>query len=102
MGDRPCGGDRRRAVLALARGGLIDVVGTRGGLLVADPGSDDAAAEALAARIPQVIALSRETVRADAVRRHSLTAMLDAYEEIIDEMVTEPRDQRPVMPAIAG
>lgn len=79
-------------VVALARGGLVDVVGRAGGVVVGDPGCDDAAAAALADAVPAAVALDRAAVRADAVERLSLSAMLDTYERIIGAMRSGARD----------
>jgi len=73
-------------VVALARGGLPEVVGALGGLTVPDPGPTGDAGAALAAVVDAAFALDRRTVRADAVARLSFTAMLDAYEDLFHEM----------------
>lgn len=73
-------------VLALARGGLPEVVGAHGGITVADPGPTGDAGAALAAVVEDAFALDRGAVRADAVARLSFTAMLDAYEDLFHEM----------------
>lgn len=78
-------------VVALARGGLPEVVGRAGGVCVDSLGED--APRALAAAIPLAERLDRASVRADAVRRLSLATMLDAYEELIEAMQRD--DARP-------
>ncbi len=64
-------------VAALARGGLVDVVGTQGGRL-ASPDDPDALARA----VREAAALSRRQVRAHAVRRCSADRMIRRYERI--------------------
>ena len=75
-----------QAVVALARGGLPEVVGALGGITVPDPGPGGDAGAALAAVVEDAFALDRADVRADAVARLSFTAMLDAYEDLFHEM----------------
>ncbi|WP_245852017.1 glycosyltransferase [Mobilicoccus massiliensis] len=78
-------------VVALDRGGVREVVGDEGGVLVADrDGDDDAAARALAAAVPRALRMDRGRVRADAVARLSATAMIERYLEIIDAMMARP------------
>lgn len=64
-------------VAALARGGLVDVVGRQGGRLAA-PGDP----EALARAALEAAALPRGQVRAHAVRRCSADRMISRYERI--------------------
>lgn len=79
--------------IVLARGGLPEVVGTHGGVAVPDPGPGGDPALALAAAVPQALALDRRQVRQEALARLSLSAMLDAYERIMAEM-TSPTSRR--------
>ncbi|GAB47360.1 glycosyltransferase [Mobilicoccus pelagius] len=74
-------------VVALARGGLPEVIGRRGGIAVHDPGPAGDPGAALAAVVADALLLDRASVRADAVERLSFTAMLDAYEDLFAEMV---------------
>lgn len=80
--------------IVVARGGLPEVVGTRGGIAVPDPGPTGDLALALAAAVPAALAMDRADVRADAVARLSFTAMLDAYEDLIVEMVEQQAQGR--------
>lgn len=74
-------------VLALARGGLPEVVGGEVGRLVPVP--PEATEEDLVGRaaglLPQVVALSRQDCRAYAVRHHSLDRMVDDYVRVYED-----------------
>ena len=71
-------------VAGYARGGLAEVVGLRGGRLVAAGDTD-----ALAAAVLEASRLPRAEVRAHAVQCCSRTAMLDAYETVYRDLVLE-------------
>lgn len=74
-------------VLAVARGGLSEVVRAPGGL-TSQPGADDVATVAAAARLlPDVVAMDRAKVRAYALENCSLTATVDAYVALYQELV---------------
>ena len=79
-------------VVAFDRGGVPELVGSTGGRLVA-PGDVTAMAQA----IPTVIRLPRSQVRHHAVRRCSLTSMLNAYltlyRQMIDDVSEGPDDR---------
>jgi len=72
-------------VAGFARGGLPEVVGTGGGVLV-----DEATVDALAAAIPRAAALDRMQVHRQAARRHPLSRTLDRY-ELLYQRVAEGR-----------
>ncbi len=73
-------------VAAFARGGLVEVVGTGGGCLAAP---DDV--DALARAIAGAAAIPRARVREHALRHHSLDTMVDRYESVYGELVTQIR-----------
>ena len=68
-------------VAAFARGGLTEIVGPQGGVLCAP---DDV--EALARAVRRACTLPRAQVRAFAVRHHSVSRMIDDYEDVFREM----------------
>lgn len=69
-------------VAGFARGGLPEVVGADGGVLVP---ADDVAA--LAAVLPEIVKRSRRVVREHAVRHCSLETMVDRYLDLYASMV---------------
>ncbi|GEC99255.1 glycosyl transferase family 1 [Kocuria varians] len=74
-------------VLAVARGGLSEVVRAPGGL-TSQPGADEAATVAGATRLlPSVVAMDRERVRSYALETCSLTATVDAYVALYQELM---------------
>ncbi|GAA2085267.1 glycosyltransferase family 4 protein [Aeromicrobium halocynthiae] len=73
-------------VAALARGGLVDVVGTQGGRL-APPGDP----EALVRSVREAAVLPRRQVRAHAVRHCSADRMIRRYERIYRDVTTGRR-----------
>ncbi|GAB77866.1 Glycosyltransferase involved in cell wall bisynthesis [Austwickia chelonae] len=82
-------------VVALARGGLKEVVTAHTGVLVADNGDDDTTLTArLAQAIPQATALSRQQACATARTTLGADRMLDQYEELIAEELTTRADIR--------
>lgn len=72
-------------VVAFARGGIPELLDPCGGRLV-PPGDVDA----IAAAIPEVLALDRVAVRRHAMDRCSAEAMLDNYLTLYQQMITEP------------
>ncbi|BBZ29051.1 glycosyl transferase family 1 [Mycolicibacterium madagascariense] len=72
-------------VVAFARGGIPETVGRRSGRLV--PPGDTAA---MAAAIPEAIALSRPTVHEHAVAHCSAEAMVTAYLRLYRTMLDDP------------
>jgi glycosyltransferase involved in cell wall biosynthesis len=90
-------------VLALARGGLPEIVTPQVGRLVPPDGSDDEVVARAAGVLPEVIALSRTDCRAHVEEHHSLERMVEDYELVYDEVIalhTTPRavGLRPVAP----
>ncbi|WP_202879733.1 glycosyltransferase [Ornithinimicrobium pratense] len=84
-------------VLALARGGLPEVVGPDVGRLVPVPdgaGTEDEVVARGAALLPQVLALSRQDCRSYAVAHHSLDRMVDDYVRLY-EHIAEAGPARP-------
>lgn len=73
-------------VAALARGGLVDVVGTQGGRLA--PPDDP---EALVQAVREAAVLPRRQVRAHAVRHCSADRMIRRYERIYHDVTTGRR-----------
>ena len=71
-------------VVAFARGGIPELVSESSGRLV--PGDD---VTAMAAAIPEVLGLRREGVRQHAIRHCSAAAMLRAYGDLYDQMITD-------------
>ncbi len=71
-------------VVAFARGGIPEILDTRGGRLV--PTGDVAA---MAAAIPEVLALSRLAVRTQAARRCSAASMVTDYLDIYRAMIKD-------------
>lgn len=71
-------------VVAFARGGIPELLDPCAGRLVA-PGD----VHAMAAAIPEVLALDRFTVRQHAIDRCSAEAMLDNYLTLYQQMITE-------------
>lgn len=67
-------------VVAVGRGGLVEVVDPSTGVLVR-PGPDDEVVDEIAAALAEAAALDRATVRAHAVKHLSVDRMVDAYEE---------------------
>lgn len=72
-------------VLAIARGGLPEVLGGDCGRLI-EPGTEEEMVARGAALLPEVIALSRDAAREHAVRHCSLDAMIDAYLDMYEEL----------------
>ncbi len=84
-------------VLAVARGGLTDVVGagpTAIGVIVADHPEEDLLAGTLADAVPAATALDRRKVRERAVARHGIAEMVYRYEALIAERVATTRRTR--------
>lgn len=84
-------------VLALARGGLPEVVGPDVGRLVPvpdGPPAEDATAQIVArgaALLPEVLALSREDCRRYAVTHHSVDRMVDDYVRLYEQTISADR-----------
>lgn len=79
-------------VLALARGGLPEVVGPEVGRLVpVRDGARTLSAEEVTARaaalLPEVVSLPRDACRAYAVEHHSLDRMVDDYVALYEQVV---------------
>ena len=85
-------------VVAFARGGIPEIVDTRGGRLV--PTGD---VTAMAAAIPQALTMSRRDVHTVAARRCSAAAMvtdyLDIYRTMIDDSGRTDTDDRLLHPS---
>lgn len=82
-------------VVALARGGLPEVIGTEGGVLVPDLGRAEAAlVDALASAVPLASALDRREVRAHARAHVDQERMVREYDEILAELVAGPASLR--------
>ena len=74
-------------VLAVARGGLSEIVRAPGGL-TSQPGSSEAETVAVAAgMLPLVVGMDRATVRRYALQHCSLDATVDAYAALYEELV---------------
>ncbi|WP_202865389.1 glycosyltransferase [Ornithinimicrobium sufpigmenti] len=83
-------------VLALARGGLPEVVGPDVGRLVPVPdgslAEEEVAAQIVAhgaAVLPEVLALSREDCRRYAVTHHSVDRMVDDYVRLYEQIIAD-------------
>lgn len=74
-------------VVALARGGLAEVVGEPGGVLVPTYDDEDMTVDALAAAIPTAEALPRRGVRAHAARHFDLDGVVDRYIAAYEELI---------------
>lgn len=72
-------------VLAIARGGLPEVIGPDSGRLI-EPGTEEEMISRGAQLLPEVLSLSREAARQHAVRHCSLDAMIDAYLGMYEEL----------------
>lgn len=84
-------------VLALARGGLPEVVGPDVGRLVA-PGPDVGdMVERAAALLPEVLGLSRDAAREHALRHHSSERMVEDYLRLYRSRTTPTTDLEPVI-----
>ena len=75
-------------VVALARGGLTEVVSPGLGALVADA-SDEVAARRLADAVPAVERLDRAAVAAEARDRHGADRMAREYERLLRRLLTD-------------
>lgn len=105
-------------VLALARGGLAEVVGPGVGRLVpvrvgaggvsqvgdltGPPAGEDEIVARAAALVPDVLGLSRDACRRYAVTRHSLDRMVSDYEQVYRDVVAGPRPPVTVVEGVAG
>lgn len=74
-------------VLALARGGLPEVVGPAVGRVVPVHGSQDEVVARAAALLPEVLGLSREACREAAEQDLSMERMVDGYEAVYKGLV---------------
>ncbi|WP_397333733.1 glycosyltransferase [Ornithinimicrobium sp. INDO-MA30-4] len=76
-------------VLALRRGGLAEVLDEHMGVLVSPGDTDEATSLALAAHVDSTAAMPRAEVRASAMQRFSVAAMVAAYEDIYRKTIAE-------------
>ncbi|MBW8173091.1 glycosyltransferase [Ornithinimicrobium sp. Arc0846-15] len=76
-------------VLALRRGGLAEVLDEHMGVLVSPGVTDEATSLALAAQVDSTAAMPRAEVRASAMQRFSVAAMVAAYEDIYRKTIAE-------------
>jgi glycosyltransferase involved in cell wall biosynthesis len=74
-------------VLALARGGLPEVVVEDVGRLVPAHGSQEEVVARAAAALPEVLALSRSACREHVELDHSMERMVDDYERVYGEVL---------------
>ena len=76
-------------VVALARGGLVEVVAPPGGVLVSVGEDEEQTADALAAALSSAEALPRREVRRYAETRFDLSAVVDRYIAYYEELASE-------------
>ena len=77
-------------VLALARGGLPEIVTASVGRLVSPDGSVEEVVTRAAALVPEVVGLSRAEARAHVEQYHSLERMVEDYERVYEEVLARP------------
>ncbi|MGB3829485.1 MAG: glycosyltransferase [Ornithinimicrobium sp.] len=74
-------------VVALRRGGLVEVIDPQMGILVNPQHTDEETCDALASVVDTAAAMPRDDVRASAERRFSVSSMIDHYERVYRQAI---------------